>query len=272
MASLPEENGAGVAEHGDDPGVPVGHLVAVGGRAPGRGDPGRVEAVLDPVRDAVEFAPVATGGQFAVGFGGLRQRVVRGDGDVAVQVGGEALDPRQVDLGEAAAGDLPRADPVGLLANRSVGDVGFVGREGSGVFGGKHDPVLLWRVGHARQPGVEGDRRLERQIARDVAELAHPGDLPADRLDQLLALLVRVGDGVELLGLGDRGGGDVGGRLGGDFGRGSTRTGGRRRLAARPGLVRAVARARVTCGKPARGERCRAGEEVPASGGRAFSG
>ena len=102
---------------------------------------------------------------------------------------------------------------MGLLADRGVSDVGFVGRQGSGVFGGEDDPVLLWRVGHPRQPGVEGDRRLQRQLARNVAELAHPGDLPADRLQQLFALVVGVGDGVELLGLGDGGGGDVGGRL-----------------------------------------------------------
>ena len=204
----------------------------------------------------MQLAPVTAGGQLPVGLVGLPQRVVCGDGDVAEEVWREPFDAGEVDLGQATARDLAGADPVGLLADRGVGDVGLVARQRGGLAGGHFDPILLRGIGHPGQARVEGDGRLEAQFAGNVAELEYPGDLTADGLEELFVFGGCVGDAVQLFGLGERGGGDVGDGLRCGLGRRCLRIG-----------RRPVASLRLA-GEGSRRQGGRAGEEVSTGGVR----
>ena len=141
-------------------------------------------------------------------------------------------------------------------------------------------PIFLCGIGDARQAGIEGDRGLEAELAGDLAELEDPGDLAADGLDELIALLRGVDDTVELLGLCDCGGGDVGEAGVGGHAVCEARVGGHAVREARVGAASARAsaasaratRARVTSGEAPGRQRRRTGEEFPAGGGRVLAG
>ncbi len=125
-------------------------LGAVGG-----GDVGGVEEIFCAPGDAVEWAAVVAGGDFGVGGIGLREGVVAGEGDDAVDPGIEALDAFEVDLGEAGAGEFAGLDPAGEMVDGSEGD-GFVGGGEWRVGFGAEELVFGGTGGGAGEDGVDG--------------------------------------------------------------------------------------------------------------------
>jgi len=115
----------------------------------GGGDVGGVEEVFCAPGDAVEWAAVVSGGDFGIGCFGLCEGVVAGEGDDAVDLGIEALDAGEVDLGEAGAGEFAGLDPAGEMVDGGEGD-GFVGGGEWGVGFGAEELVL---AGPAVVPG-----------------------------------------------------------------------------------------------------------------------
>ena len=107
---LGEEDGAGVAEHFNDAGVFVDHLVLVGGGAPGGLVAFDRDDVFGAPRNAVQRPFVAAGRDLAIGLFGLRARDVVKEGDDAVEGAVVLVQPRQVHLGELGRGDLAGPD------------------------------------------------------------------------------------------------------------------------------------------------------------------
>ncbi len=100
-AEFGDEDCAGGVEAGGDGGVGGGDAVLEGLGAVGGGDVGGVEEVFCAPGNAVERAAIVAGGDFGVGGFGLREGVVAGEGDDAVDFWIEALDAVEVDVGEA---------------------------------------------------------------------------------------------------------------------------------------------------------------------------
>ena len=122
--------------------------------APGGGDIGGVEEIFCAPGNAVKGAAVVPGGDFGVGGFGLREGVVASECDDAVDLGIEALDACEVDLGEAGAGEFAGFDPAGELVDRGEGD-GFVGGGKGGVGGGAEEFVFCREGGLAGEDGVD---------------------------------------------------------------------------------------------------------------------
>ena len=76
QAQFRDQDGAGVVEAPDDRGVGGRHAVPVRLRTIRRGDAGRVEQILDAIRDAMQRPAIASSGDFRVGFLRLRERGV----------------------------------------------------------------------------------------------------------------------------------------------------------------------------------------------------
>src|SRR5439155_15343768 len=100
--------------------------VPVWDRAPGGQDARRVEHVLDAIGDAVEQATIPARGEGPIRLVRLFAGQLLGDRDVTEELGGDALDAPEIDVGEAATGDLAGEDPVGLRPNRGKGDIVLV--------------------------------------------------------------------------------------------------------------------------------------------------
>ena len=100
-AQLGDQHGARIVETLHDRGILGGHAVAIRLGAVGGGDAGGVEQVLPAPGDAVERAAVVSGGDLTVGLLRLPEGQVACERDDAAQLGIEALQPVEIDLGEA---------------------------------------------------------------------------------------------------------------------------------------------------------------------------
>ena len=89
-----------------------GDAVAEGLGAVGGGDAGGVEQIFAAPGDAVQRAAIFSGGDFAVGLFGLREGEVARQGDDAAQLGIEAVDALEINVGEALGSELSRFDPA----------------------------------------------------------------------------------------------------------------------------------------------------------------
>ena len=119
---LAEEDGAGIAQPGPDGGVVVGDEVGQDLGAGRRGDPGRVEEVLQPDGDAGQRAERPAGRPGLVGGGGGRPGRLEGGGDEGLHHRVEPLDP--VDAG---IDELPGRERAGGQQRPQLDD-GQVGR------------------------------------------------------------------------------------------------------------------------------------------------
>ena len=142
MASAPRVNLAtstapACVEPLDHGGVFIDDLVLEAACAPGGGIAFDGEQILGAPGNAVQRAAVLARGDLVVGFSGLRQGAVFGEGDDEVQRGIVALEAGEVHLGQVDGGDLAAADEVGEVHRGLKGKVFKVrGRgEGGGSFG-----------------------------------------------------------------------------------------------------------------------------------------
>jgi hypothetical protein len=112
-AQLGDQHGARLVQALDHGGVLRGHAIAVRLGAVGGRDAGGIDQILGAPRDAVQRAAILSGGDLHVGLFGLRQRQVARERDDAAQLGVEALQAVQIDIGEALGGELARLDHFG---------------------------------------------------------------------------------------------------------------------------------------------------------------
>ncbi len=122
-AELRDEHGAGGVETLDDGGIGLRNAVAEGLRSVGGGDVGGVEQILCTPGNAVKRATIAAGGDLAVGLPGLRERLIFGERDDAVQRRVEALEAIEIDAGEPLRCELARVNPAAELRDAGEGDV-----------------------------------------------------------------------------------------------------------------------------------------------------
>src|SRR6516162_5274249 len=102
----------------------------------------------------MEWASVAAGSDLGVGGACLGEGVVSGEGDDAAELGVEAVDAGEVDLGEAFGGELAGLDPAREMSDGGVGD-GFVGAgEWAGVELSADEFVGGRELGFAGEDGV----------------------------------------------------------------------------------------------------------------------
>ena len=108
---LGNKNGTGVVEALGDGGVSGGNTVAKWFSPVGGGYVGGIEEIFSPPWDAVEWAAVVAIGYLGVSGFRLRQSVVGGEGDDAVELRIELLDTIQINLGKALACQFAGFDP-----------------------------------------------------------------------------------------------------------------------------------------------------------------
>ncbi len=110
---LGDEDGAGLVEALDDGGVFVDGLMFESARAPGGGVALDSEEILGAPGQAVEGTAVVSASDVGVGFAGLGEGAVFGEGDAEVEDGVVAAEAGDVHLGEVGGGDFAAADEAG---------------------------------------------------------------------------------------------------------------------------------------------------------------
>ena len=86
--------------------------------------------VLGPPGDAVERAPVASGGDLFIRLPRLLAGPVRGEGHDAVEDRIQPLEPREIHVGQLERADLARLDQAGKLGHRPERDLLQIRRTG----------------------------------------------------------------------------------------------------------------------------------------------
>src|SRR5690606_27445658 len=96
---LAEQHGAGLAEHDRHTSIGFRNPVTIRLGTPGGCNTRRVEYVLQAVRNSVQRAAIAAGGQFLVHRARLPPGEIRADGDVALELRREPFDALEVEVG-----------------------------------------------------------------------------------------------------------------------------------------------------------------------------
>jgi hypothetical protein len=151
QAQLGHQHRAGIAQALHHRAVRRGHAIAVRLGAPGGGMPAVSSRSFTPHGNAVQRAAILAGGDLGVGGFRLLERQVAGERDDAAQLGVEALQAVEVDVGEALGGELARLDPARKLRERGEGDVGIARGQRAGVDFGAHETVAVGSTFQARQ-------------------------------------------------------------------------------------------------------------------------
>src|SRR5262245_32098540 len=130
----------------DDGGVFVWNAIAKRFCAVSGGDSGSIEKILGSPGDAVERAPVFAGHDFGVGFFRLRQSGIAREGDDRAKLRIELLNAIEVDSCEGLGSKFALLDPTRQFGDGSVGDVGIVRRQRTGI-GIRADKAVALRGG-----------------------------------------------------------------------------------------------------------------------------
>ena len=208
---LGDEHGAGRVEALDDGGVFIDGLMLEAAGSPGGGVALDGEQIFGAPGESVKRAAVFALCYVGVGFAGVGESAIFGEGDVEVEDGIVALESREVHLREVDGGDFAAADEVGEVHRGLEGEVFEVrGRvEGGGSFGVDR-LVALGIDGGAGRQGIEDEGGGDGVGEVELTD----GDVAA-------ALFVEVVEHGGFVVGGDGDGGERGGlvdHLGSDFG------------------------------------------------------
>lgn len=188
--------------------------------SPGGGVAFDGEEIFGAPGKAVEGTAVAAAGEIGVGFAGVGEGAVFGEGDVEVEEGIVALEAGDVHAGEVDGGDFAAADEIGEGHGGLEGEIFEVGGDGEG--GGSSGEDGLFALGVESGAGWKG--------VEDPGRGDGVGDVEAADFFIALAVFVEaVEHGIAVFG-GDGDAGEDGGlgdHLGGDFGQGRGGGGGR---------------------------------------------
>ncbi len=159
---------ARVAQPLDAGGVVFGHALHVRLGAPGGQNALGIEKILDSKRNTVQRPAILAGPDFPIGFGGVFERDVFGEGDEAEQLGRILLHAREVHLGQVCGRDRARAQQRSKPGDRPVGGVFQVRRRLDGRHRGDGGGKALRTFDGLAigQAGVEGERGLG--VVRDI--------------------------------------------------------------------------------------------------------
>jgi hypothetical protein len=138
---LPEQNGAGRPEPGDDGRVLAGDEIGEEARAGGRPHPAGQEHVLVPDRDAVQRSAVPSGAQRPIRRPGRPEGRLRGQRDEAVEAPVVARDAREVGARQLLGREPARAQEPAGLGEAQLGGVRRHGRRrrpGGSAAGSSH--------------------------------------------------------------------------------------------------------------------------------------
>jgi len=160
----------------------------------------------------VQRAAVLAGGDLGVGLPGLRERQVAGQGDDGVDLGLEPLEALEVDPGQPLGGQLAGLDPARLLGHRREREVVVPGGQLARRPGAAHEAVAGGPDGEPGQGRVPVAGGRHGRIQRDLARAGPALVQRCHRHPPVAGGLGALGRGVahlhQLLGLGDRAGGD----------------------------------------------------------------
>ncbi len=112
-------------------------------------------------------AAIFAGGDFRVGFFGLREGEIASEGDDAAELGIKLLDAAEVDFGEAFGSELALLDPAGELRYRGEGDVSVVCGQWAGICFAADELIAL---------GAGRLAREDRVVAREWSESGFEGE------------------------------------------------------------------------------------------------
>ncbi len=133
QTQLGDQNCAGIIEPLYNGCVSGGNAITKWLRAVGSGNAGGIEQILAAPGNPVQRPAIFSRSNFLVGLLGLRQRMITGQCDHAMQFGIEALKPVEINIGEPDGSELALFHPARQMRERSKGNVFIVGWERPGI-------------------------------------------------------------------------------------------------------------------------------------------